>query len=119
MGASFCPSSYPCWLSLVGLHKLASEHATPLQVIEEDHPGKVRVVRTDWVRLVLSRPYISGDSLFGTRQKEVVGVPLSEVTSVEPRKFDVAKSIGVGYLVPAVALGVAYIAACGDDTDYC
>jgi hypothetical protein len=94
------------------------QHATPEQVIRQDQPSKLRVVRTDSVRLVLSQPHISGDSLVGTLNRAEVGIPLSEVSSVAQRKSDVAKSIGLGLAVSAVALGVLYAVSCGD-TEWC
>jgi hypothetical protein len=76
-------------------------------VITQQHPKKVRVVRTGQSRLVLDNPAVVGDSIVGRQG----AIAVADATAVELRKFDVLKTVG---LVGGIWVGAAIVCAATD-----
>jgi hypothetical protein len=94
-------------------------NVTPERAIARDHPDKVRVTRVDSSRIVLSQPRISGDSLVGFANHLKFGMPLSDVSAVAERRFNVGKSIALGVGIPAGTILLLAVLACsGGGTPY-
>ncbi len=87
----------------------------PAQVIVEEKPSKVRITRDYAEKVVLERPEVRADSVYGTLPAtgDSAVVPLSEVTLLELRKTSTWKTIGLVYLV-ANAVVLAVLVASGD-----
>jgi len=92
----------------------------PEQFVQQQAPGMIRVTRVDGTRVQLAAPEVRGDTLVGSLKDGTardtarqLGVPLSEVGSVQVRKFSAMRTLG---LVAAVfgATVVVYAAACID-----
>jgi hypothetical protein len=93
------------------------QSAFPEQVVSR-HPHRVRVTRNDSSRIVLRRPEIVGDTLYGARRdgRAAVWSPrpsvaLTDVSEVAVRRVNVVRTavLAFGTLVVAayVALGLA------------
>ncbi len=87
----------------------------PAQVIADEKPSEVRVTRDYAEKVVLERPEVRADSVYGTLPAtgDSAVVPLSEVTLLELRKTSTWKTIGLVYLV-ANAVVLAVLVASGD-----
>jgi hypothetical protein len=93
--------------------------AAPEEVMERDHPDRLRVERKDSTEVILLQPRLSGDSLVGFQGHSELSIPLSDVSSVAERKLNVGRSVGLAVGIPAMTLGVLYLIACsGGGSDY-
>ncbi len=88
-----------------------TQGVSPQQLLVTQHPGKIRVTRTDSSKIVLTDPEIVGDTLYGrdtgagsiTSATRREGVALGDVGHVSLRRKDpVATGMLIG--VPAAAL---------------
>ncbi len=100
----------PCYLLACSSWKTLE--VSPVQVISEEHPNKVRLTLTDGSTVVLEQPVVSGDTLTGVGEGEHVTIPVSDVTDVAVRKKDIVKTVGLGVLVGVVIVGAVFVAAC-------
>ncbi len=83
------------------------ESLSPVDVIEDQHPGEIRVQRGDGRSEVLYRPEVNGDSLVGRRDWSAKqpdrAVPLTDVKGVATRHVSVGRTaalvLGIGALV--------------------
>jgi hypothetical protein len=91
----------------------------PLPQVLADQPSQVRVTRNDGGRFTLRRPRLSGDTLVGdltsSAASGTIAVPLSEVRSLEVRRFNGLKTAGLIAGVGATAILIAAAAGDGDD----
>ena len=63
------------------------------QAITEEEPGTVRVTLTDYSRMVLEEPRVSGDSLIAL--DDTVRVALDDVRQIEARRTKVLATVGL------------------------
>ena len=93
--------------------------AFPEQVVSARRPQKVRVTRNDSSRIVLRRPEIVGDTLYGAPREGRAGVgsprpavALADVSEVGARKMNVVGTavlaIGTLALAGVIALGLTW-----------
>ncbi|MGH7580926.1 MAG: hypothetical protein ACREM9_12180, partial [Gemmatimonadales bacterium] len=94
--------------------------SVPLQQILADQPSQVRVTRADGGRFTLQRPRLSNDTLIGelasSSASGAIAVPLSEVRSLEVRRFDGLETAGWIAGVGATAILIAAAASGGDES---
>lgn len=100
-------------LSLSACVNWRYEMASPAQVINEQHPSTVRVLRQNGASVTLAAPSVVGDSLrgFGRDRSDRISIPLSDVREVSTSHFDPLKSLGMALLVGAAAFGVVVLYA--------
>lgn len=84
---------------------------TPERVIERQRPEKLLVTRTDSTRLVVEGAGIRQDSLVGSRGKERVALPLSEVAYVSVRRGSSLPVAIMGSVV--IVVGTFCLVFCG------
>ncbi len=88
----------------------------PLPEVVADQPSQVRVIRNDGGRFTLRRPRLSGDTLIGelasSSDKGTIAIPRSDIRSIELRRFDGLKTVG---LIAGVGATAVLIAAVGYD----
>ena len=97
--------------SLAACSSWQTQSVSPQQLLVTQHPGKIRVTRTDSSKVVLTDPQISGDTLYGgragagsiTSAAHREGVALGDVGNVAVRRKD-AFATGMLIGVPAAAL---------------
>ncbi len=102
----------PCYLLACSSWKTLE--VSPVQVISEEQPSKVRLTLTDGSTVVLEQPVVSGDTLTGFGEGEHVTIPVSDVTHVAVRKKDTGKTVGL-VLVGVVVVGGAIVLYCAPD----
>ena len=88
------------------------ENVPPVQLFQTTAPSEVRVTRPDDSKVVLTRPAIVRDSLWGWSRDGELGMPLTDVTVIATRHGDAGKSValGVGLAVGAIAAAGLYCA---------
>ena len=69
-------------------------------------PRGIRVTRMDGSRVMLVWPFVRGDSVLGTWNRDTVGVPLNAVSVIEREDFSVTKTVLVVVAVPLVTVGL-------------
>ncbi len=83
---------------------------TPAQFVEREHPERLLVTRTDSSTVTLDSPTVRGDTLVGllagADSARIVGIPLSDVTSVASREGSTGKTILLTAGIVVGALGV-------------
>ena len=89
------------------------DSVAPAQLVAERQPHEVRLRGQDGARTQLRGPFVRGDSLLGLTKGDTAGVALTEVQSLEVRRFDWLKTAGLTILTFGVSLGVACAMACG------
>ena len=88
----------------------------PQQYVDRERPADVRVTLTDSSTVVLQRPWVSSDTLWGGSASGLLrGVPLSSVQHIQVRESDgtatgllvvgIVTVVGVGVLT-GIAIGV-------------
>ncbi len=107
----------PCYLLACSSWKTLE--VSPVQVISEEQPSKVRLTLTDGSTVVLEQPVVSGDTLTGVGEGEHVTIPVSDVTDVAVRKTNVGASIGLGVLALGVIGAGFYAYLCAEDAINC
>ena len=83
------------------------------ELIQQRHPAKVQVRRNDGKRLVLSRPWVDGDSLASAGRKDTTRVALADVNAVAVRRFDPLRTVGATVLMVGATFGLACALGCG------
>ena len=88
-------------------------NVTPQQLIDHDHPNRVRLGRFDGEDVTIMRPTIAADSVVGTRYvtypfpDEVhVGVPLDQIRTVAVRRPSGGRTVLLIVGVPLAALAI-------------
>jgi hypothetical protein len=97
---------------LTGCSSWRVQPASPAQVITEEHPAEIRLGRTDRQQVVLKRPVLRGDSIWGQTGKDSAGVPLDEITTIAVRRTDWLKTTGLVVVSTSAVLGVVCAATC-------
>jgi hypothetical protein len=89
------------------------ENVPPAQLLQTKAPSEVRVTRPDDSKVVLTRPGIVRDSLWGWSRGAQLGIPLTDVTVIATRHGDTGKTValGLGIVVVTVAAAGIYCAA--------
>ena len=98
----------------------------PYESSISEEPGTVMVTLDDGSRIKVYRPWIEADSLVGIvydtgnrAYTDTVHVALEDIVSVEGKKPEALKTVGLVLLIPLVALSVAQAivaASCCDFT---
>ncbi|NIM51785.1 MAG: hypothetical protein GTO22_21470 [Gemmatimonadales bacterium] len=117
----------PCYLAACFSWK--TQEVSPEQLVAEQEPSKVRVTRTDSIKVVIEEPRVSGDSLRGVcigkeYPSSVQGdlfllgqqasVALADVSSIAVEETEVGKTalvVVAGLAVVGLAVLAAHIAA--------
>jgi len=89
------------------------ETAPAAQLLETKGPSEIRVMRRpDYREVVLSRPRIVRDSLWGWSRGLQLGMPLTDVREIATRHGDAGKTVelGLGIVVGTIAGGLIYCA---------
>ena len=112
--AAWCSSACTHW---------KAQSAFPEQVVSR-RPQRVRVTRNDSSRIVLRRPEIVGDTLYGTPRdgRPATGSPrpaiaLTDVSEVAVRRVSVGRTtaLALGTLVVAACAALNYLYSLRDD----
>ena len=82
---------------LAGCYSWRATTTSPAEVIAEEQPSAVRVTLTDGTRLTLDAPTIRGDSIGRV-------AALSDVRTIEVRRFSIGKTVGLVLGAPLVGL---------------
>ncbi|HET7233869.1 MAG TPA: hypothetical protein VFJ16_27910 [Longimicrobium sp.] len=95
---------------------------TPPPAVQRTLGGPVRVTRGDGRSLVLDSAAVRGDSIVGVGRDDLrhVSIPLAQVTRVERKRVDPARTaatVGVVALAVAAAFG-AYVYSVMNDPNY-
>lgn len=98
---------------LTGCHGWHPTTISPAQLIAEENPSTVRVTLTDGRQLTLVDPTIRNDSIVFEIGRVTAGVVLSDVSTVEVRRFNADKTIGLILAVP-VGLVVYFATVCAE-----
>ena len=83
------------------------QSVTPGQLFARGTPKEVRVQRPDATRMVLKRPQLVGDSLFGRTDGKTAAVYVRDVSEIAVRRPNALKTVGL--IVGIVAIPVALI----------
>jgi len=77
-------------------------------------PHLLRVTRPDSSRVVVTDPFVRGDTLYGLRRVrgDTLAIPLEQMNYLERERIHLGRSLAVGVGIPAVALGIAYFVVC-------
>jgi len=84
-----------------------STAATPL-------PYLLRATGQDSSRIVLTRPFVQADTLYGFIRRYTISLPVSGVVRLERERLNLGRTLALAIGVPALALGVIYLVACVD-----
>jgi hypothetical protein len=89
------------------------ETAPTAQVLQTRAASDVRVTRADQSTVVLHRPSVARDSLWGWTRSVQLGIPLTDVRAIATRHGDVGKSLllGAGIVVGVFAAAAISCAA--------
>ena len=82
---------------LTGCNSWHTPTISPAEVIADEKPSEVRVTLKDGTRLTLDDPTIRGDSI-GTV------AALSDVRTIEVRRFSIGKTVGLVLGAPVVGI---------------
>jgi hypothetical protein len=94
--------------SLTACTKWQVQTLSPQQVLATRHPDKIRVTRADSTQVVLTKPQIVGDTLYGMAAGQR-GVALADVSRVSIRRGDPLATGSVIGGTAAVLTGVGLI----------
>jgi hypothetical protein len=97
---------------LTGCSSWRVQSVSRAQVITEEHPAQIRLRRTDGQQVVLKRPVLRGDSIWGQTPKDSAGLPLDEITAIAVRRTDWLKTTGLIVVSTGAVLGVVCAVAC-------
>ena len=115
-----CAPAVPLLVSMMvgGCTHWKTQPVFPAEYVIARHPPMVRVSRTDGRRVVLHRPAVVGDTMYGVPRNRKAdpstgpAVPLSEIDAIAVRRIDPWGTIGVTLGVAAVGaiavLGALY-----------
>ena len=82
---------------LTGCHSWHTATMSPAEVITDEQPSTVRVTLTDGTRLTVDDPTIQNDTIGGV-------VALSDVRTIEVRRFSIGKTVGLVPGTPVVGI---------------
>lgn len=82
---------------LTGCQSWRTQSISPREVVETQHPRRIRVSLASQSQLELEAPEIQGDTLFGhvgedPKSRKPIGLPLSVVEQVAVRQSDAGKT---------------------------
>jgi hypothetical protein len=106
-------------LTLSGCSSWRLQEGPPRAAVEEANrlTGPVRVTLYGGKSVVVYRPQVVGDSLFGVlneKQRSVeFSVPTADIKRIESRKTDEAKSIATTFVVIGVLAGLVLLISFG------
>ena len=95
-----------CGLSCQAWH---TEGVTP-QLLATRAPATLRVTRVDGSQLVIGRPALRGDTLFGVVDRRPIHIQLTEVRETATRRFSAGRTAGLVAGVGAVVLTTYLVA---------
>jgi hypothetical protein len=97
---------------LAGCTSWRVENVPPAELLQTTAPSEVRVTRPDDSKVVLTRPGIVRDSLWGWSRGAQLGMPLTDVTVIATRHGDAGKTVelSVGIVVGTFAGALIYCA---------
>src|SRR4029453_2944992 len=106
---------------LTGCQSWRAERVSPSQLIMAEHPTTRRVTRPEGPQLLLRQPTARNHSIFGVTEEHVeTGLHLHDVSKVEARRFNAARTGGLVLGVAGGAVAVVYgIAVIGCATHNC
>ena len=88
-------------LMLDGCMTWRASNVAPINFVQDQKPGKVRIERTDASRVVLSQPVVAGDSIRGQQG----AVAVKDIKAIAARRFDPLRTLGlVGGIVGAALI---------------
>jgi hypothetical protein len=76
-------------------------------------PTRLRATGQDSTRVLLTAPFVRGDTLYGRVQGDTVGIPVAEISGLEWERLSADRTLGLVIAVPA-ALGLIYLVKCDD-----
>ena len=92
-------------LHLAGCHSWQAVTVSPREFIEDEHPGRIRILQADGTRVELRAPRIETDSLtarISTRLRTgFVRIALSDIAAVEARRISTPKTLAAVVLTGA------------------
>lgn len=92
-------------ITQTGCFKWPEQQLGAAAVVEQKHPGAVRLTRHDSSRVHLFSPTVVGDSLVGQfANRKRAAIATEDVSSVAIRKFDWAPIALVGGMLVALAV---------------
>jgi hypothetical protein len=95
-------------LATTGCQGWQVQTTPPVEYVQQNHPDRIQIIRTDNTRAELFSPVLVGDSLRGLPTEKAIRplvIPLEEVSKVAIRKFSLSKtalllvSIGAGAII--------------------
>ena len=80
-------------------------------------PHLLRVTRHDSSRVVLTAPFVRGDTLYGLKsvRGDTLAFPTAQMVQLERERVSLGRTLAVGVGIPAVALGITYLIVCVDN----
>ena len=80
-------------------------------------PHLLRVTRQDSSRVVLTAPFVRGDTLYGSRRVrgDTLAFPMAQMIHLERERLSFGRTLAVGVGIPAVALVITYLVVCVDN----
>ena len=100
-------------LTAAGCSSWQVTEVAPAELLQDEHPERLRITRGDSSRVILDHPRLAGDSLAGDTAGTSVAIPLGDVQALAIRKGDAAKTVG---LVAGLSVaGLIFAASAMDD----
>ena len=107
-------------LHVTGCYSWQPTTVSPRQFIEEEQPGKIRILQADGEQVEIRNPGVETDSisfrvssgLFGS---ETVRIALSDVSTVEVQRFSIGKTVALVVLAPVGLVVIAVLICAADD----
>jgi hypothetical protein len=100
-------------VSISGCVSWRPYEAGPSLAAREHLPTRLRTTRQDSTRVILTAPFVVGDTLYGRVDRDTVGVPMKEVSKLEWERLSAGRTAGLLLGVPA-GLTLIYVAMCDD-----
>jgi hypothetical protein len=100
-------------LLLTGCYTWRPYEVGPMLSPGQSLPHHLRATRHDSTRVTLTAPFVRSDTLFGHLDGDTVAVPGPAIASLQRLRFSIERTLGLA-LVPAAALGLAYLIVCGE-----
>lgn len=86
---------------------------TPVELVSEQQPSKVRLQAHGGREIVLRSPFLRGDSVLGVARRDTTGLPAAEIRTIAVRRFDWLKTTGLLVGIAGGLVGGACLVACG------
>ena len=101
-------------LLLSGCYTWGPYNIDPTPAAGEPLPRRLLVTGHEGHRIALSEPFIRSDTIFGQRDDgDSIAIPFSAIARVQRQSFSIERTLGLA-IVPAAAVGLAYLIICGD-----